>query len=160
VRDNRLLQATQLVLDQHPYAWYVAFQFWSLVPWRASVYCAHVLAPHANLAGIGVAVLLGQLPFLCNGIFLATKITNLDSLVTGRLDTRRDTTIFWASLVLTLLISLLLYVKIKRAFVEAAGLEARRRRPDPEATLTTATIDGEMYSTQRTNPETRVITEQ
>jgi uncharacterized membrane protein YdjX (TVP38/TMEM64 family) len=160
VRDNRLLQATQLVLDQHPYAWYVAFQFWSLVPWRASVYCAHVLAPHANLAGIGVAVLVGQLPYLINGIFLATKITNLDSLVTGRLDTRRDTTIFWASVVLTLLISLLLYVKIKRAFVEAAGSEARRRRrPDPETTPTTATTDGEIYLTQRSNPETSVITE-
>jgi uncharacterized membrane protein YdjX (TVP38/TMEM64 family) len=141
VRDSRLMQATQRVLDEHPYAWYVAFQFWSLVPWRIGVYGAHVLAPHAHLPGIGLAVLVGQLPYLLYGIWLATKITDLDSLVTLRLDTPRDTAIFWASVVVTLLISLLLYVKIKRAFVEAADRRRPATRPErglvPDTTATT-----------------------
>jgi uncharacterized membrane protein YdjX (TVP38/TMEM64 family) len=140
VQDSRLMQATQRVLDEHPYAWYIAFQFWSLVPWRIGVYGAHVLAPHAHLPGIGLAVLVGQLPYLLYGIWLATKITDLDSLVTLRLDTPRDTAIFWASVVVTLLISLLLYVKIKRAFVEAADRRRSAARPErrlaPDTTAT------------------------
>jgi uncharacterized membrane protein YdjX (TVP38/TMEM64 family) len=132
VRDNAVMQATQRVLDKHPYMWYIAFQFWSLVPWRAGVYCAHVLAPHAFLPGIGVAVLIGQLPGMLYGIFLATRITDLDSLVTGRLDTPRDTAIFWGSVGLNVLISLILYIKIRSAFHDAARLETRI--PEQEAT--------------------------
>jgi hypothetical protein len=71
VHGSPLMRTTQRVLDKNPYAWYVAFQFWSIVPWRASVYCAHVLAPHANLAGISLAVLFGQFPDLFYRAFLA-----------------------------------------------------------------------------------------
>jgi hypothetical protein len=47
----------------------------------------------------------------------------VDSLVTGHLDTPLNTAIFWGSVIGTTLISLVLYVKIRNAFITAAGLD-------------------------------------
>jgi uncharacterized membrane protein YdjX (TVP38/TMEM64 family) len=122
VRGNHLFRATQRVLDRHPYSWYLAFQFWGLIPWRITVYCAHVLAPHASLFGIGVAVFIGRFPEILYRAFLASKIKDLDSLVTGQLETPLDTGIFWGSVTVSTIISIILYIKIRDAFIEAAGL--------------------------------------
>jgi uncharacterized membrane protein YdjX (TVP38/TMEM64 family) len=149
VQGNRLMQATQRVLDRHPYGWYVAFQFWGVVPWRVSVYCAHVLAPHAYLAGMGFATLIGQLPDLLYRAFLATKIKDLDSLVTGRLETRLDTAIFWVSVIVTTLISLVLYMKIRAAFLIAAGLGDSETQDGSETESSNESHGEEEPTTQR-----------
>lgn len=86
------------------------------------MYCIPVLAPHANLVVSGVCVLIGRLPMIVYDAFLATSITDLNSLLTGRLETPVMTGVFWGSIGVTALISVVLYVKIRRAFMEAVRM--------------------------------------